>query len=409
VLYGGSGADNLTGGAGADTLTGGVGIDSLYGGAGADSIIFDADDAAVFGGSGDDILSAVGSTAGVNLDVTAAQGEVVYGSSHGDTLDASGSSTTIVLRGYSGDDSLTGGSGADIIYGDSGADTITSSAGNDTLYGGANSDLFKILGAGNMNLVGGENSGDDDVLDLSTLGAAGQIASITFNSGDDEAGTVTFVGGEVLTFSEMETVICFAAGTRIKTAAGYRRVENLRIGDLIRTLDRGMQPIRWIGRREVAARGNLAPIRIRKNALGNDRDILVSPQHRMLIRGWRAEMLYGEPEVLVAAKHLINDDTILREPAETVTYVHLCFDHHEIIDAEGALTESFLPGAMGRDAIPAAQLDELYAIFPELREDIGSMPPARRSLKAREARLLHGDVLGLASMVPGTGPLHTPG
>jgi hypothetical protein len=226
------------------------------------------------------------------------------------------------------------------------------------------------------------------VLDLSTLGAANQILSITFNSGNDEAGTVSFVGGETLSFSEMEHVICFAKGSLIRTASGDRPVEGLQPGDRVETLDHGLQPIRWIGTRQVPAIRNLAPIVIGAGAMDNDRDLIVSPQHRILVTGWRAEMLFGEPEVLVAAKHLVDGDKIYRASGGQVTYFHICFDRHEIIFAENQPTESFLPGPMGAKTLHPAQLAELFEIFPELQQDLNAMPPARPSLRRAEARLL---------------------
>ena len=53
--------------------------------------------------------------------------------------------------------------------------------------------------------------------------------------------------------SEPPLVICFTAGTRIRMAdGGEARVETLRPGDLVWTLDHGPQPLRWRGSRTVA-------------------------------------------------------------------------------------------------------------------------------------------------------------
>ncbi len=137
---------------------------------------------------------------------------------------------------------------------------------------------------------------------------------------------------------------CFVAGTLITTCAGPRPIEELDVGDLIVSRDSGDVPVRWIGRRRVRARGAFAPIRIRAYALGNDRDLLVSPNHKVLLTGWRAELLFGEEEVLVAAKHLINDKTIVRETCLTwVEYFHILLDNHGIIYAEGCAAESLDP------------------------------------------------------------------
>ena len=75
--------------------------------------------------------------------------------------------------------------------------------------------------------------------------------------------------------------------------------------------DHGLQPIRWIQSRTVPATGNMAPVRIRPGAVvGLEKDLIVSPQHRMLLNGWRSEMLFGTSEAFAAAKHLVNGTTI---------------------------------------------------------------------------------------------------
>ena len=136
--------------------------------------------------------------------------------------------------------------------------------------------------------------------------------------------------------------------------------------------------------------GDLAPILIRKGALGNDRDLRVSPQHRMLLQGWQAEMLFGEEEVLATAKSLVNDHSILRDEGGEVEYFHILFDTHEIIYAEGAPSESFHPGEQGWKALDQATRNEILTLFPELAdgrfEDYGAS--ARASLKLNEGQLL---------------------
>ncbi len=104
--------------------------------------------------------------------------------------------------------------------------------------------------------------------------------------------------------------ICFGAGTMILTDCGERPIEQLKVGDLVQTMDNGLQTIRWIHANTVPARADLAPIEFRVGALGNTKDLTVSPQHRMLINDWRALTLFGEREVLATAKSLVNDTSI---------------------------------------------------------------------------------------------------
>ena len=103
----------------------------------------------------------------------------------------------------------------------------------------------------------------------------------------------------------------------------------------------------------------------------------------MLIEGARAEMLFGEAEVLVAARHLPWGEVIL--PAG-VTYMHLLFDAHEIIAAEGVWAESFQPAARMVSAMEAEIRREIEALFPSL--GLAGFPAARLTLKAHEARVL---------------------
>ncbi len=125
--------------------------------------------------------------------------------------------------------------------------------------------------------------------------------------------TIRVVSGDGTTPWTDFAPVCFTSGTQIATVSGDRCIEGLVAGDLVLTMDRGYQPIRWIGSSKRPATGDLAPILIRKGALGNNRDLRVSPQQRMLLQGWQAEMLFGEEEVLVTAKSLVNDHSILRD------------------------------------------------------------------------------------------------
>ena len=99
--------------------------------------------------------------------------------------------------------------------------------------------------------------------------------------------------------------------------------------------------------------------------IGNLRAFRVSPQHRLLLNDWRAQVYFGEDEVLIPAKAMVNGSTIRQVlPASGVTYIHLLFDRHEIIVSEGALSESFHPGEFGLQALDEAQRSEVESLFP---------------------------------------------
>jgi len=199
----------------------------------------------------------------------------------------------------------------------------------------------------------------------------------------------TFVPGEGSLLISQLGPPCFTPGTMIRVPAGLVAVEDLRPGDLVDTMDHGPQVLRWTGQRDVDGRKDFAPVFIAAGALGNTRDMLVSPEHRMLMTGWIAELHFGESEVLVAARHLVGLPGIAIQPVGHVTYVHLLFDRHEIIFAEDAPTESFHPGSWLLDHDSALRT-EVLAIFPELGDhpDVDRLRTVRRGTNRKEAAFL---------------------
>lgn len=186
--------------------------------------------------------------------------------------------------------------------------------------------------------------------------------------------------------------VCFTAGTLIETAAGPRPIEDLGEGDLVRTADNGVQPVRWIGSRRVMAQGAATPVRFRAGSFGLKKDILLSPQHRVLVQGWQAEALFGSREVLVAARDLLSHDRVYRDDTiEHVEYFHFMFDRHEIVFAGGMAAESLCVSDPSLSALGAASREEIFEIFPELRSDVSHLArPARPMIRAQEAALLPG-------------------
>lgn len=161
-------------------------------------------------------------------------------------------------------------------------------------------------------------------------------------------------------------IACFAKGTEITTPKGPALIEDLSPGDHVETLDNGPQKIRWIGSRTVSGMGKFAPIRFSQGVLGVTRDLLVSPAHRMLITGSQAELLFAESQVLVPANALLNGDGIRRSPMQTVTYYHILFDQHQIVNSNGVLSESFFPTKATMDTLAPDAQAELLELFPEL-------------------------------------------
>ncbi|WP_151720102.1 Hint domain-containing protein [Gemmobacter serpentinus] len=183
----------------------------------------------------------------------------------------------------------------------------------------------------------------------------------------------------------VNTVPCFHAGSLIATPSGPRLIEELQAGDRVLTLDHGAQVIRWIGRSRVCGLGPLAPVHIAPGALGNDRALLVSPNHRILLTSARAELLFGQPEVLVAARFLIDGKAVRQVPCLQADYLHLMFDRHELVSSAGIWSESLMTGPMALQSLDFAARAELQAIFPDPTEAAHS---ARASLTRGEAALL---------------------
>ena len=181
---------------------------------------------------------------------------------------------------------------------------------------------------------------------------------------------------------------CFTVGTLIDTPEGPRAVEDLNVGDLVITQDRGAQPLLWVGSTTVAAEGKFAPIQFQAGMFGLTEPLLVSPQHRMLVDDWRAQYLYGQPEVLIAAHCMVNGETVTRVEGGTVEYFHLLFAQHEIITANGAKTESYFPGHAVTQSERRTQA-EILALFPELdRHGVQELKTARPVVHPREGRLI---------------------
>lgn len=187
----------------------------------------------------------------------------------------------------------------------------------------------------------------------------------------------------------VSSVPCFVAGMQVETPGGPVAVETLGPGDLVLTRDAGPQPVRWVGQRTVRAEGVFAPIWIRENTFGRHGQVLVSPEHRVLIRDSLAELLFGEAEVLVAAKNLLSDHSVLRRTGGWVSYVHIMFDAHQVVWCEGLQTESFLPGPQTKSVFEADLVEEITRLFPEIDPETGAgySPAARRTLRSYEAGL----------------------
>ena len=454
ALSGGQGSDTLSGGDGADTLTGDTGNDTLTGGTGTDRAVFsgpveqytftygpggelivtdtvaDRDGTDVLSGVeeasfGGQVFTLVTGDNGQNLtlqNVDPTQFTLIiafdgndWGGGHATSDAIFGGSGDDLLEGGDGNDTLFGDGGNDTLFGGDGSDTLSGGAGNDRLTGGAGRDIFALSDDGGDDLVtdfdltdaGGGFTADQ--LDTSALRTPGGDPVTAFDvvTMDDGSGNarLVFPGGETVVLqgvdpSQMATagqryragIPCFTTGTAILTPQGPRAIEVLRPGDLVVTRHDGPQPIVWIGRRrlsqtEVMQAPHLRPVRIAPGVAGNTRPLLVSPQHAVLVT-------CGGGESLVRAVHLARlpggAARVVRR-SRPVTYVHLLFDRHQIVQSNGVWTESFYPGPQALATLDQPEVAELLTLFPDLARGaaaaIGGM--ARNMLKPRDLKLAH--------------------
>lgn len=275
--------------------------------------------------------------------------------------------------------------------------------------GGDNITLLDPSGAGTFI----QATFNGDALDDPTLGLAGYAgfpAGATRSGSGEDFGSDTDgqslqrTGDGADTFASDTptpgtTNICFANGTRLLTPTGYREVDTLRRGDLVRTADGKEAPVRWVFSKSWTAAAmrkhrNLAPICITKGALGlglPKRDLRVSQHHRVLIESSISMRMFGAREVLVPAKALLSLPGIYIEtPQDPVSYFHIMLSQHDVVIAEGLRSESLYLGPQALASVPRAALQEAMTLLG-LSEDAlrrGDTPPARPLPEMKQARRL---------------------
>ena len=265
--------------------------------------------------------------------------DAINGTPRSDAL--SGRAGDDTIRGGAGDDSLGGGAGKDRLRGEAGDDHLSGGAGADTLIGGAGDDVLDG-GNGKDTAVFSDVSGHYSLtrLEDGTILVQGVTGTALGDGTDRVAGVESLRFADRTVDADSVVPACFAAGTRIATAAGEVAVEVLRVGDLVAMAGGGLAPVQWIGRRTVdIARHRwpdlVRPVRVRAGALADGvpgRDLRLSPEHALAIGG-----------VLVPARLLANGRSILQEQGvRRVTYFHVELPAHAVLFAEGAPAESYL-------------------------------------------------------------------
>ena len=229
---------------------------------------------------------------------------------------------------------------------------------------------------------------DDSIGDLPDITSI-QIRDLDWNpSGDD-------VKIEVSGDNNVAPV-CFLQGTMIRTPLGETRVEHLKPGDLIATVDHGPLPLRWIGARDMVFTEENAhhkPILIKAGSLGSTptSDLAVSPQHRILLDGPEVVFAHGAAEILAVAKGLTEMRHIRQMQGKShARYYALMLEQHALIWANGTRAESFYPGQTAMTLLPPKHRSAITKLFPKLTEDAHKSygPYARPVLNCRDTRNL---------------------
>ncbi len=280
----------------------------------------------------------------------------------------------------------TGGTGNLIVQGSTTPAII--SGQTVSFDGGTTFVPYTYLGQGNYR-------GTSETADFIQVG--GQIYA--FNSVDPTGSLST--GNWEITVSDLDPVNppCFVAGTLIDTERGPRPVVSLMAGDRVCVAGGQTLPIIWIGKRTLSANAlrknpKFRPVRIQRGALGDglpNQDLFVSPQHRIVLEGWRAELLFGEPRVFCAAIHLVNDGLIRQMPPEApVTYYHIACSRHVVLSSHGLQSESLFLGDLALKSFQREDVEELRALFPELSNPASAQRQRThlRCLKRPEAEVL---------------------
>ena len=397
TIHGQDGNDTIDGGIGDDRLIGGDNEDSIIGGIGADTIYGDISDVAT--GSGEDTLKG---NSGDDVIYGGGGRDSILGNNDNDNLFGNGGRDT--LLGGEGNDTLDGGENADSLTGGSGADVFVEVAGD-------GADTIADFNVGNTGSIDDGDQTNNDFVDLSefynqttlsnvnssrgSFGNAlgmlradaaddhidGTIDGVDYSSQIGDVDLVLENGGAAVTGTDLTydntNVVCFTAGTLIGTLLGPVRVEDLKAGDDVLTLDTGTQKIRWIGSThrdsiDLAADPKLRPVRISAGALGEGlpaQNLLVSRQHRFLVRSAIAQRMFETSEVLLPAIKLIGLEGIdIAQDIDAVEYFHILFDRHEIVCSNGAWSESLFTGPEALQAVPPASAQEIKKLFPEICE-----------------------------------------
>lgn len=184
------------------------------------------------------------------------------------------------------------------------------------------------------------------------------------------------------------------ASASLRTPCGGRRAENIRKGDLIVTRDNGLQAVRLVWTRtvtetEIAADPALAPIRLKPRSIGPmmpQRDLLVAPDHKVLVPGYRLADLPDTDSYLIPARDVAeaSDEAFYDRALGDVTYYNIVFDAHQVFCANGLPVESYLPTEQAIGALDPEVRADVEATLKRKAEDLAPLAAQRYVLPEAE-------------------------
>jgi autotransporter passenger strand-loop-strand repeat protein len=315
-----------------DTLISGGGNEIVYGGADSDTTVDSGGQQDVYGGSA---VDAIINSDGLQLASVPVIATTVNSGGH-EIVNNRGITSNTVLHGGLLDLSPNGSATGAMTFGPGGGELRIYGGGVESavISGFKPGDLIELL-----SIVPG--SAPTAVIDPSNgmliVSAGGTTYEMPFAA--DAASAHFQVATDGVSGSYVTELPCFAAGSRIATARGEVAVEDLRIGEAVLTQSGRLAPVRWLGHRRVECGRHPHPetrwpVRVRIGAFDRGvphRDLLLSPDHAVFFDA-----------VLIPVRYLINDASIVREAADTITYWHVELGRHDVILAEGLPCESFL-------------------------------------------------------------------
>lgn len=225
------------------------------------------------------------------------------------------------------------------------------------------------------------------VLDTQPELASQGIDSITFTSvsGSNYSGVGQFNADD-------HSFVCLTSGALVETPGGRVRADRLRVGDLVTTLDNGPQPILWIAKHRQVFKERPhpgQPVVLRKEAMGKGlpcRDLMLSPNHRVLVRTSPGFALHDPLGALAPVKALTRMKGVAQlKGRRAITYFSFLLPRHEVMVANGIAVESLYPGPEAFGALGGEERAQWLRLAARDGRLTGT-PPARLMLSTSEAR-----------------------